>query len=115
MQPWDHDHFDKSSSKKTWASEYLKLVICCCSIIHKVYNLPETSIPTSIKSSSMTTVAAQALPAYNRALATITKKDDRVEEGAMLLAAQANWGSFLQPAPMAIGLLGQLMIIACAA
>ncbi|RUS19058.1 hypothetical protein BC937DRAFT_88037 [Endogone sp. FLAS-F59071] len=63
----------------------------------------------------MATDAAKTVIAYNHALATVTRKDDRVEEGAMLLAAQANWSSFLQPAPMAIALLGQLQIIATAA
>lgn len=63
----------------------------------------------------MATNTSKIVSDYNRALATVTKKDDRIEESAMLLAAQVNWGSFLQPSPLAICLLGQLQIIACAA
>lgn len=54
---------------------------------------------------------AETIKKLDKAVASVTRGNDRKEEMMMTVSPYANWGEYIVPAPLSIALLGELILI----
>ena len=54
---------------------------------------------------------AETIKKLDKAVASVTRGNDRKEEMMMMVSPHVNWGEYIVPAPLSIALLGELILI----